>query len=135
MKRPLVFSIVAALSVAEVAARPLGRLFYSPAQRAELVAARQAGAVNDAAATATAAPTAVRLSGIVRGGSGAPHAWIDGQLIADGANLAGYVVRVGETSVRLVGKERELSLHAGESIDLVSGERTPRVTISVHPRR
>lgn len=121
MKRHRLLSIVAALAATEAGAQPLGRLFYTPAQRAQIVAARHSAADN--AADRPGAPTVVRLSGIVRSGRGGMVAWIDGRLVADGGTYAGFVVRVGDSGVRLVGGGRELSLRAGERIDLASGAR------------
>ncbi|GAB4484090.1 MAG: hypothetical protein OHK0044_33560 [Burkholderiaceae bacterium] len=112
-------AIVAAFC-ADAAAQPLARVFFTPQERAQVVAARHA----ERQTAAPHAPGIVRVSGVAHGGRRAALAWLDGRAVADGGTYAGFTVRVLESGVRLVGDGREYSLRAGESIDLASGART-----------
>ncbi len=127
MMRAAMLSILAAAATWQANAQPLGRVFYSPAQRAQLAANRLA--VAGAAESTAATLASVKLSGVVRGSGGTWFAWVDGHLVSDGASLAGYRLRVGEAGVQLSGNGRELFLRPGEQIDLVSGERAPLIAI------
>jgi len=135
MKRSVALSILAAFAAAEAAAQPLGRVFFSPAQRAQIVAGRQAASADAGSSPVVAAPTTARLSGIVRSSDGARLAWLDGRPVADGATHAGFVVRIGDSSVRLIGEGRELRLRAGETLDLASGERRSVAVIATEQLR
>lgn len=121
MKRLGALVLAAGMAV-EAAAQPLGRVFFAPSERAQIAAART-GAADGVEAARAAAPT-LQLSGVVRSGRGAVLAFIDGAPVADGAQVAGFVVRVEDSGVRLIGQGRVWSLRAGERIDLASGART-----------
>ncbi len=78
----------------------LGRLFFSPEERARLAAARQGKDANGAA-RAVADPARWIVSGVARSSRGGLVAWIDGQLVPDGATHAGYTVQVAGGGVTL----------------------------------
>jgi hypothetical protein len=115
MKR-LVLVIGVAFSTA-VSAQELGRLFFTPEQRAALDARRKARVPDKpAAAPAVASPT-TRLDGYVRRSDGRSTVWVNGER-ADGAapRADGRVsVTVGESDVRV-------PLKPGEELDRASGE-------------
>lgn len=63
-----------------------GRLFYTPAQRAQLEAAR----ANPVTATAKTAPgVAQRFDGLVIRSDGASTSWVNGRALPDAAGVAG----------------------------------------------
>jgi hypothetical protein len=70
-----------------VAADP-GRLFYTPAERAKLEAAR-AGNATQAHDAASAGALPVRFDGVVIRSDGRSTSWVNGQLRAGGAGMAG----------------------------------------------
>ncbi|MDP2418231.1 MAG: hypothetical protein U1D25_03635 [Hydrogenophaga sp.] len=97
----------AALNAAD-AANPWPRLFYTPAQRAALVRARYADSATPAAAPEAVgampeAPpplTTFVLQGMAQGSQGA-SAWINGQMLRNGALLDGRTVHIEQLAVRL----------------------------------
>src|SRR5438874_11684202 len=65
-------------------AQELGRLFFTPEQRASLDARRKARVPDKPAATVVAAPV-TRLDGYVKRSSGPTTVWINGESVADNA--------------------------------------------------
>lgn len=84
-------------------AEPLGRLFFTPAQRAAWDQQRQLQPVAEPGAAAL-----LSMDGLVRRSSGRQTTWINGRASTEAAPLPAGVRR----------------LKVGETIDLESGERT-----------
>lgn len=108
----------------------LGRLFFTPAQRAQLNAARanpnrQPLASPEAAPTAAQGPGGVTYSGVVRRGDGKSTVWINGKPMSehsrDGEVSVLGVRRDGAVSIAVPQSERSASLRVGQSMDVVSG--------------
>lgn len=103
--------------------RELGTVFYSPAERAELVAARS-GVAQSAVYT---------LSGIVERGSGKSAAWINGRAVTEvppDPVIPNLVIRTDH--VLIDGKV----IRVGESLDIVTGQRVlrlPEKSVRVQP--
>lgn len=115
MKR-LVLVIAIAFSTV-VSAQEIGRLFFTPEQRAALDGRRKARVPDKpAAAPAVAAPT-TRLDGYVRRSDGRSTVWVNGERVDDASPRAdGRVpVTVGESDARV-------PLRPGEELDRGSGE-------------
>jgi len=113
------------------AAQELGRLFFTPEQRAELDARRRAR-VPDKPAAVVASPT-TRLDGYVKR-SGAPSTvWLNGEPLPEGPGQAPRIgtgsrsegrvaVTVGDSGARIGLKPGEvLDLGSGEIRDLIGG--------------
>ncbi len=115
MKR-LVLVIGVAFSTA-VSAQELGRLFFTPEQRAALDARRKARVPDKPAATPAVVSPTTRLDGYVRRSDGRSTVWVNGERADDASPRAdGRVsVTVGESDVRV-------PLRPGEELDRGSGE-------------
>lgn len=149
--RPLQALALAALlgaGVAHAQPQPLGRLFYTPEQRAAITQARLRGTPADAAAieadalpaagapapvapaagtgapppAAPAARPVILLSGILDR-PGGRIAWLDGTAVRHGQTWRGHRVEVGARSVRLLREgapPRVLGI--GQELDVATGE-------------
>lgn len=82
----------------------LGRLFFSPAERAALDAQRRAGTVS---AAVTRAPEPLRLDGYVLRADGRTTVWVNGKA-AGGESLRRKGVKVGATLDGATGETRDL---------------------------
>lgn len=82
----------------------LGRLFFSPAERAALDAQRRAGTVS---AAVTRAPEPLRLDGYVLRADGRTTVWVNGEA-AGGESLRRKGVKVGATLDGATGETRDL---------------------------
>ena len=125
MKRLLLPVLLACLLHAgPAAAQQLGRLFYSPEQRAALDA-RRAARLPDKPAAATESPT-TRVDGYVRRSSGKSTVWVDGEPLPEGLQLEGLRVRRGNDPTKVtvsVGEDgRRVELRVGETLDRATGE-------------
>jgi hypothetical protein len=85
--------LIAALGAggASLAAAPAdpGRLFYTPAQRAQLEAARIRNVTQDGQAEAALAPPSQRFDGVVIRSDGASTHWVNGQPQIGASGVAG----------------------------------------------
>ena len=116
---------------AAFAADGLGRLFFAPAQRAQLDAARAARDRRTplSAETEQAAPQGpdvVTYNGLVRRNDGKSTVWINGKPITErtrdsDVNVLG-VRRDGSVSVAVPQADRSASLRVGQSMDVMSGK-------------
>lgn len=117
-------AVVAALWLAADvhAAEPLGRLFFTPEQRAALDARRKARVPDKPAAAAVESPT-LRLDGYVKRSGGRSTVWVNGESQGEsggeapriGAADGSVSVNVGESSARV-------TLKPGEVLDRGNGE-------------
>lgn len=109
--------------------RPLGTVFYSPEERAALVAARHAdttntgqgqGASNDKDREESPKSLPYAVSGIVKRGGGKSVVWLNGQPVAEtklNASLPSF--HLSSDHVVIDGK----AVKVGETLDAVSGKR------------
>ena len=113
------------------AAEPVGRLFFTPAQRALLDVARSRRArttLSTEGTEETAAPLAqtITYGGMVRRDDGKSTVWINGRPVNDndtagGASIVGRVRPDGSVSLQVPQSGRSVELKPGQSIELLSG--------------
>lgn len=124
---PLLALVLAAGQVA--AAEPLGRLFFTPAQRAQLDSARsQKDRMPPAPEQEAAAPLpeVVTYGGIVRRSDGRTTVWINDRALDDAKAaerlpLPGRVRSDGSVNLELPQANRSVNLKVGQSVEIVSG--------------
>jgi hypothetical protein len=125
-----VFAAVMAAAPAPAQER-LGRMYFTPAQRASLDIARSQRA-RTALATekieqdATPVPQTITYSGVVRRSDGRTTVWINNQPVHDreSAGAAAIVGRVrpdGSVTLQVPQSGRSVSLKPGQSVELLSG--------------
>ncbi len=118
MKRASVL-VFALLIFLPVEAQDLGRLFFTPEQRAALDARRKARVPDKPAAVPLVISPTTRLDGYVRRSDGRSTVWVNGASADDTAPQADGRVSVG------VGDSRaRVRLKPGEVLDRSSGEVT-----------
>ncbi len=113
--------MVLALVVPGVAAaQELGRLFFTPEQRATLDARRKARVPDKPAAAVVASPT-TRLDGYVKRSRGPSTVWVNGESVTEGTPEA---PRIGssEVSVPVGDGGARVRLKPGEVLDRGTGE-------------
>jgi len=125
MKRlALLALLLALLPAGPAAAQELGRLFFTPEQRAALDA-RRAARLPDKPAAAAESPT-TRVDGYVKRSSGKSTVWVDGEAMPDGLQIEGLRVQRGGDPTRVtvtVGEGgRRVVLRVGETLDRATGE-------------
>ena len=100
-------------------AQDLGRLFFTPEQRAALDARRKARVPDKPAAAVVASPT-TRVDGFVKRSSGPSTVWVNGEPLPEGS---GDAPRIGpRVSVPLGEAGRRANLRPGETLDRGTGE-------------
>jgi hypothetical protein len=133
---------VAGLASAATPAPPLGRLFYSPAERAALDAQRRAAArpaaPPAAAAPAAVAPRSLRVDGVVTRSDGPGAVWIDGvPLPPEGRAHGMRVERPTDATqpvvVRLPDGGRRVPVRVGQEVEIGSGKVTERYLLAPPP--
>jgi hypothetical protein len=121
---------LAFLALLLVAASPahsqeLGRLFFTPDQRASLDARRKARVPDKPAAAAVVAPV-TRVDGYVKRSAGPSTVWINGESVPDTAPEAPRIDAgrgtSGSVSVTIGESGRRVRLKPGESLDRGNGE-------------
>ena len=115
--------IVAALALLLAAqaclAQELGRLFFTPEQRAALDARRKARAPDRPAAVVITSPT-TKLDGYVKRSGGPSTVWVNGEPVPEGG---GDGPRIGSRVSIPVGEGgRRAALKPGEVVDRGTGE-------------
>lgn len=131
MNRALVSLLLAlVLAVGEApAAERLGRLFFTPTQRAQLDVARsQKSRATLASEQEEAAPVpeVVTYSGIVRRNDGKTTVWINNRAVNDGKAadrlpVASRVRPDGSVNLEVQQTNRSVNLKVGQSVEIVSG--------------
>jgi hypothetical protein len=97
----------------------VGRLFFTPEQRAALDARRRARVPDKPAAVVVASPS-TRLDGYVKRSRGPSTVWVNGEPMPEGA---GEAPRIGpRVSVSVGEGGRRATLRPGEAIDRDTGE-------------
>ena len=123
----LALLFAALLGAPGAGAQELGRLFFTPEQRAELDARRKARLPDKAAAEPPAQAPITRVDGVVRRAGGRSTVWIDGEAIQEGAQPGAARLAPREPGADRVtlpaGEDAQRpSLRVGESLDRASGE-------------
>jgi hypothetical protein len=130
MKRCLLLAACAFAIGPARGAEPLGRLFFTPPQRAQLDVARsQKSRVTLASENqqeAAPAPEIITYSGVVRRSDGQSTIWINNKPVTDGQAISGVPLsgRVGANGVvtlRLPQSDRPIELKVGQSLEIGSG--------------
>lgn len=124
-------------------AQELGRLFFTPEQRAALDARRKARVPDKPAAAPVAEQPVTRVDGAVRRSGGRSTVWVNGQAIPEGAQADGARVQPrsstpGRVSVPVGESAQRFDLRVGETLDRGSGEVRDVIgegEISIKPRR
>ena len=128
MRDGLSLLVLLLAAAAAPAAEPIGRLFFTPAQRTQLDVARsqKSRVVIEPEQEAPRMPEVVTYDGLVRRSDGKTTVWINNRAINDGKAsgrlpVPGHVRPDG--SVRLVDPQsgRSVDLKVGQSVDIVSG--------------
>ena len=101
------------------AAQELGRLFFTPDERAALDARRRARVPDRPAAVVVASPT-TKLDGYVKRSGGPSTVWVNGEALPEGT---GEAPRIGpRVSIPLGEGGRRAALRPGEVLDRGTGE-------------
>ena len=117
MKR-LCFIALLLIPTASVS-QEVGRLFFTPDQRAALDARRKARVPDKPAAVVVASPT-TKLDGYVKRSGGPATVWVNGEPLPEGA---GDAPRIGPRVSISVGEGgRRAALRPGEVLDRGTGE-------------
>ena len=108
-------------------AQELGRLFFTPEQRAALDARRKARVPDKPAAVPLTESPVTRVNGAVQRGGGRSTVWVNGETIpenaqADGARVLPQGPNPGRVSIPAGEGPRRYDLRVGESLDRGSGE-------------
>lgn len=104
-------------------AQELGRLFFTPEQRAALDARRKARLPDKPAAVVVSPQT--RVDGFVKRSAGPPTVWINGEALTESSPEAPRIdtSRTPGGSVSLsIGEGRRTQLRPGETLDRGNGE-------------
>ncbi|HTQ76776.1 MAG TPA: hypothetical protein VMI15_02025 [Burkholderiales bacterium] len=119
---------LALLAPAAVRAQELGRLFFTPEQRAALDARRKARVPDRPAAAPVVESPVTRINGVVRRSHGNSTIWVNGQPLPEGAQAEGARIEPGaptapaRVSVTVGESDVHRDLKVGESLDRGSGE-------------
>jgi hypothetical protein len=124
MKRALLAASLLLAAAPPAAAQELGRLFFTPEQRAALDARRKARLPDKPAAVAPSPTT--RIDGTVRRSSGRSTLFVDGEALSENAQPEGLQLRRGADPSRvtvIVGEDgRRIEMRVGETLDRATGE-------------
>ena len=126
MKSRALFLYVARVVSSPVIGDDLGRLFFTPDQRATLDARRKARIPDKPAAVIVESPV-TRLDGIVSRGGGKSTVWVNGEPVPEGVNPEGLRVRPrrsdsGRVTVDIGETDNQVDLRIGQSFDRATGE-------------
>jgi hypothetical protein len=117
--------LLLALAPAAAQAQELGRLFFTPEQRASLDARRKARVPDKPAAAVVASPV-TRLDGYVKRSGGPSTVWINGDPVPDNAPEAPRIDTTrgasGSVSVSVGEAGSRVRLRPGEALDRGNGE-------------
>jgi hypothetical protein len=115
------------------AAEPLGRFFFTPAQRAQLDIARSqksratlANEPTDETAAAQPLPEVLTYRGSVRRSDGKSTVWLNNRTVQDqkpveGLAVVGRVNANGDVTLQVPQTNRTIELKPGQSVDIGSG--------------
>ena len=123
----LLAGILLAAGASTAAAQQLGRLFFTPEQRAELDARRKARVPDKPAVTATESPR-TRLDGYVKRSNGESTVWLNGQPVPAGNGPREAQIHSSRNQADTVtveageGNKRRVPLRVGETLERDTGE-------------
>ena len=131
------------LCTASAQAQELGRLFFTPEQRAALDARRKARVPDKPAAAPVTESPVTRVNGAVRRAGGKSTVWVNGEMIpedaqADSARVTPRSPNPGRVSIPAGEGPQRYDLRVGESLDRGSGEVRDVIgegEIKIGPRR
>ena len=131
------------LCTASAQAQELGRLFFTPEQRAALDARRKARVPDKPAAAPVTESPVTRVNGAVRRSGGKSTVWVNGEMIpedaqADSARVTPRSAKPGSVSIPAGDNAQRHDLRVGESLDRGSGEVRDVIgegEIKIGPRR
>lgn len=126
MKSRALFLCIATALSSPVSGEELGRLFFTPEQRAALDARRKARIPDKPSAVVVESPV-TRLDGIVTRGAGKSTVWVNGEPVPEGVNPEGLRVRprrsdTGRVTVDIGETDSQVDLKIGQSFDRATGE-------------
>jgi len=138
----LIAAIVGAAVATGASAQELGRLFFTPEQRAALDARRKARVPDKPAATPQVELPVTRVNGVVQRGGGRSTVWVNGEAIPESGHAEPQGVArpagSGRVSVPLGEGGKGLDMRVGESLNRGTGEVSDVIgngEIKVEPRR
>ena len=122
----LLLGVAFAACTAAAQAQELGRLFFTPEQRAALDERRKARIPDKPAAVIVEAPS-TRLDGYVKRSDGKSTLFVNGEAIPEGAQTEGMSLvpdhaRPDRASIRAGDNNRRIPLKVGQSLDRSTGE-------------
>ena len=134
---------LAAAGTSSAQAQELGRLFFTPEQRAALDARRKARVPDKPAAVPVTESPVTRVNGAVQRGGGRSTVWVNGEMIQedaqpDNARVLPRGPKPGGVSVPAGEGSRRYDMRVGESLDRGSGEVRDVIgegEIKIGPRR
>jgi hypothetical protein len=103
-------------------AQELGRLFFTPEQRAALDARRKARVPDKPAATPQAESPITRIQGAVQRSGGRSTVWVNGEAIPEGSPGGAQSHSSGRVTLPAGEGAQRYDLRVGESLDRGSGE-------------
>ena len=119
-------ALLGATAATDTAAQDLGRLFFTPDQRAALDARRKARVPDKAAATPQVESPVTRVNGVVQRAGGKSTVWVNGEAIPEAAQAGAQgtprPAGTGRVSVPLGEGSKGLDMRVGESLNRGSGE-------------
>ena len=125
---PRILLVIAAMLpwLATHSAEPLGRLFFTPSQRAALDAGKPLSKPRIVRDVAPRGPRAVTLNGVVTRSDGESAVWINGHE-AGGKSVSGVSASTSATDptsaqLRIGGGRNSVRLRVGQHLDPVSGK-------------
>lgn len=126
MKSRALFLCAAMVLASPAIGDDLGRLFFTPEQRAALDARRKARIPDKPSAVVVESPV-TRLDGIVTRGGGKSTVWVNGEPVPEGVNPEGLRVRPrrsdsGRVTVDIGESDNQVDLKIGQSFDRATGE-------------
>lgn len=141
MKRLLLALALAGVTGNAVAAEAIGRLFFTPAERAQLDNARvqkQRPATKTEEPTEQAPPQTLTYSGMVRRSDGRAVLWlndrpVDAKEAMSSLSVSGVVRSDGAVVVRVPQSGKTVDLKVGQSVELGSGAVAERGARGVTP--
>ena len=107
-------------------AEPLGRLFFTPSQRAALDAGKQISKPRTVRAVAPRRPRAVTLNGVVTRSDGESAVWINGHEAGNksvsGVRASTSAADPTSAQLKVGGARKSVRLRVGQQLDPVSGK-------------
>ena len=115
------------LPLAGSAAEPLGRLFYTPQQRATLDSARRQNIKVDIVTETPTSPENVSVNGVIKRSDGQSTVWINNQPLNEkrapnGITIINRSADDASVTLQLPQSRRNVNLKVGQNLDATSGK-------------